>query len=126
MNRICWTTTAWTPSSTVRGIEVSEHALSFEAIRDVVTGVGHFLGHPPTFSRMKTDYQYPDSADRRSISEWQYVGAGTARDVTRDRVQKILAAHYPRHISDAVDDRLRAAYQIVLPRARMRAGNGIW
>lgn len=75
---------------------------------------------------MKTDYQYPDSADRRSISEWQYVGAGTARDVTRDRVQKILAAHYPRHISDAVDDRLRAAYQIVLPRARMRAGNGIW
>ena len=75
---------------------------------------------------MKTDYLYPEIADRRSISEWQDAGARDARAVARDRVQKILADHYPRHIGDDVDNRLRAAYNIVLPRARMLAGNGFW
>ena len=111
---------------TVKGVEVSEDTLSFDVIRDVVMGAGHFLGHPQTFSRMKTDYLYPEIADRRSISEWQDAGARDARAVARDRVQKILADHYPRHIGDDVDNRLRAAYNIVLPRARMLAGNGFW
>ena len=111
---------------TVRGVEVSEDALSFDVIRDVVMGPGHYLGHPQTFSRMKTDYLYPDIADRRSISEWEDAGARDIRDVARDRVRKVLAEHYPEHIPDHVDAQLRAQYNILLPRARMRAGNGVW
>jgi trimethylamine--corrinoid protein Co-methyltransferase len=111
---------------TVKGIEVSEDTLNFEVIRDTVMGAGHYLGHPQTFARMKTDYVYPEIADRRSISEWQDAGARDARDVARDRVRKILTDHYPRHISDTTDAAIRAGYNIILPRERMQAGNGVW
>jgi trimethylamine--corrinoid protein Co-methyltransferase len=111
---------------TVKGIEVSTDTLSFEVIRDTVMGAGHYLGHAQTFARMKTDYVYPEIADRRSISEWQDAGGHDAREVARDRVRKILAEHYPRHIDDSVDATIRDNYNIILPRARMQAGNGVW
>ncbi len=111
---------------TVRGVEVSEDTLSFDVIRDVVLGEGHFLGHAQTYSRMKTDYLYPDIADRRSISEWEDAGARDARDVARDKVRKILAENYPSHIPEQVDRQLRDTFNIILPRDRMFAGNGAW
>ncbi|MCV2866648.1 trimethylamine methyltransferase family protein [Albidovulum sediminicola] len=111
---------------TVKGVEVSEDTLNFDVVRDVVMGAGHYLGHPQTFARMKTDYVYPEIADRRSISEWQEAGARDARAVARDRVRRILSEHYPGHIAESVDARLRETYNIVLPTARMRAGNGVW
>ena len=39
---------------TVRGIEVSDETLSYEIIRDVVIGDGHFLGQAQTIERMET------------------------------------------------------------------------
>jgi hypothetical protein len=41
-------------------------------------------------------------------------------------VRKILADNYPRHIADATDAAIRAGYNIILPRERMQAGNGVW
>ncbi|MFY0312522.1 trimethylamine methyltransferase family protein [Leisingera sp. D0M16] len=111
---------------TVRGVEVSEDTLSFDVIRGVVLGEGHYLGHPQTFNRMKTDYLYPEIADRRSISEWEDAGARDAREVARDKVQAILAEHYPRHIPEALDRQLRENFNIILPRGRMSGGNGVW
>lgn len=111
---------------TVKGIEVSEDSLSFDVIRDVVLGQGHYLGHPQTFARMKSDYLYPEIADRRSISAWETSGSRDARDVARNRVREILKEHYPAHISSDTDARIRAAYDILLPRARMQPGNGVW
>ncbi|HAR53874.1 trimethylamine methyltransferase family protein [Roseovarius nubinhibens] len=111
---------------TVKGVEVNEDTVNFEVIRDVVLGEGHYLGHPQTYTRMKTDYLYPQIADRRSISAWEEAGARDAREIARDQVSAILADHYPSHIPEAVDRQLRDAFNIILPRVRMRAGNGIW
>lgn len=111
---------------TVKGIEVSQDTLNFEVIRDTVLGVGHYLGHAQTFARMKTDYVYPEIADRRSISEWQDAGSRDVRERARDRVRKILAEHYPHHIGAEVDARIRDSYNIILRRERMQAGNGVW
>jgi trimethylamine---corrinoid protein Co-methyltransferase len=111
---------------TVKGIEVSDDTLSFEVIRDTVIGPGHFLGHAQTLARMKTDYVYPEIACRRSANEWQLAGARDARSHARDRVRKVLSEHYPRHIDEAVDDNIRSQYNIILPRERMRTGNGVW
>lgn len=79
----------------VKGIEVSEHTLSYDVIRDVVMGVGHFLGHPQTFSRMKSDYFYPEIDGRRSMSEWQDAGARDACAMVCAWVQKILSTIAP-------------------------------
>ncbi|MDU8927199.1 trimethylamine methyltransferase family protein [Alisedimentitalea sp. MJ-SS2] len=111
---------------TVRGVEVTEDALSFDVIRDVVMGEGHYLGHPQTFNRMKSDYVYPEIACRLSISEWEEAGAPDARDVARDKVRRILADHYPSHIAPETDRVLRDNYNIILPATRMRRGNGTW
>lgn len=111
---------------TVKGIDVSEDALSFEVIRDTVMGAGHYLGHPQTFDRMRSDYVYPAIADRRSIGEWEKAGSRDARELARDRTRTILADHYPRHVSEATDAAIRSHYNIILPAERMRAGNGAW
>lgn len=111
---------------TVKGIEVSEDALNFDVIRDTCMGEGHYLGHPQTLARMKTDYLYPNIADRRSISVWEDDGAKDAREVARSTVRTLLAEHYPDHIDAATDARIRDQYNIILPSARMRAGNGAW
>ncbi len=111
---------------TVRGIEVNHETLDFEVIRDVVLGEGHYLGHAQTLARMKTDYLYPELADRRSINEWEGEGAKDIRQAARETVRTILSEHYPAHVDPAVDAKLREGFNIVLPEARMRAGTGVW
>jgi trimethylamine--corrinoid protein Co-methyltransferase len=112
---------------TVKGIEVSEDTLNYDVIRDVVLGEGHYLGHAQTLARMKTDYLYPEIADRRSINEWQQSGSDDdLREAARDRVRKILSQHYPEHITPETDAWIRDNYNIILPATRMRAGNGVW
>ena len=112
---------------TVKGVEVSEDTLNYEVIRDVVLGEGHYLGHAQTLARMKTDYLYPEFADRRSINDWQEAGSSDGlREAARERVRKILSEHYPEHITTETDSWIRDNYNILLPANRMRAGNGVW
>ena len=111
---------------TVRGIEVNDDTLSYEVIRDVVTGPGHYLGHDQTIARMKTDYLYPEIADRQSATEWEKEGALDARGRARQIVKDILSTHYPRHIPADVDAYIRANYNILLPADRMRPENDDW
>ncbi len=111
---------------TVGGIEVTEDTLNYDVIHDVVLGEGHYLGHAQTLARMKTDYLYPEIADRSSINEWELAGCSGMRDAARERVRQILSEHYPDHISAGVDAWIREKYNIILPAERMRAGNGVW
>jgi trimethylamine--corrinoid protein Co-methyltransferase len=111
---------------TVRGIEVTDETLSFEVIRDTVRGEGHFLGSPQTLSRMETDYFYPKVGDRNSPSVWEEGGAKDIRERARARVKEVLCSHYPSHIDPAVDEKIRAAFNISLPRKAMLPGNGRW
>jgi hypothetical protein len=37
-----------------------------------------------------------------------------------------MRSHYPEHISRDTDDRIRGAFDILLPREAMRPGNGRW
>jgi len=112
---------------TVRGIEVSEDTLSVETIRDVcLNGPGHFLGHRQTLSLMQSEYLYPEIGDRASPKEWIEQGSTTAVGRARARTREILARHYPRHIDDALDARIREQSDIKLPRTAMFPGNGRW
>ena len=75
---------------------------------------------------MKTDYVYPEIACRRSVNEWQQAGTQDTRQPARELVRKILSEHYPVHIAEDIDAGIRAHYNIILPRERMRSGNGVW
>ena len=111
---------------TVRGIEVTEETLALDVIRDVVHGDGHFLGQPQTRERMHRDYVYPAVGDRTSPAAWEADGSRDVRERARDRVRGILASHYPEHIGEDADRRIRDAFNIVLPREAMRPGSGRW
>ena len=105
----------------VRGIDVSDAALSIEVISDVcLNGPGHYLGHTQTLALMQTEYFYPAIADRFSPKEWNETGKPDILQRAIAEKRRILAEHFPRHVSRETDDALRARHQnIYLPRKSM-------
>ena len=93
-----------------------EHTL--DAIRDVVHGDGHFLGHADTLSRMQSDYLYPKLADRLTIEDWQDQGAlamdQRARLILKDIMAPITAGQFDLQIDEAVDAEIRSRLDIRL------------
>jgi trimethylamine--corrinoid protein Co-methyltransferase len=110
----------------LRGIEVTEETLSFEVIRDVVRGPGHYLGQPQTLSRMESEFLYPQISNRQSQGEWEDAGSPGILEAAHTRVREILSSHYPEHIDPAIDRRIRERFDILLPESAMRPGNGRW
>jgi trimethylamine--corrinoid protein Co-methyltransferase len=110
----------------VRGIEVTDETLSFDVIRDTVEGSGHFLDHPQTLKMMQTEYLYPQLADRGTYNEWKDTGKRDAYEIAHEKVEKILAEHYPVYIDPAADARIREHFPIALKLEDMKPGNGRW
>jgi trimethylamine--corrinoid protein Co-methyltransferase len=104
----------------VRGIEVDDETLAVDVIESVVRGEGHYLGHAQTLARMKTDYLYPEVADRRSPYEWEESGALDMRERARLVAREILARHYPDYVSAEQDRWLRERHGILLPPVAMQ------
>ncbi len=106
---------------TIRGIEISDDNLALDTIRDVcMDGPEHFLGHQATFSRMLRDYVYPDLGDRLPPAEWMKQGSASIEQKARQRTREILESHFPTHIPEEVDERIRRKFDIHLPREQMK------
>jgi trimethylamine--corrinoid protein Co-methyltransferase len=106
----------------VRGIEVTDAALSIDTIAEVcLKGPGHYLGNDQTLRLMQTEYFYPAVGDRFSPKEWNEKGKPDILSRAIAEKKKILAERFPRHVPKAIDDRLRARFEnlIHLPRASM-------
>jgi trimethylamine---corrinoid protein Co-methyltransferase len=107
---------------TIRGIDVDEASLSFETIRQVcLEGPGHFLGSDQTLQLMQSAYLYPAIGDRKSPNEWTEQGALDITERAEKKVREILSTHYPAHIGEQVDARIRGRFPVRLPRAAMLA-----
>ena len=105
---------------TVKGIEVNDESLSFDVIKDVVYGEGHYLRHEQTFKLMRSEFEYPDIADRRTSAEWEAGGSLDARQLAAQRAEEILSSHYPEYIDPIVDKKIRENFKILLPSERMK------
>lgn len=97
----------------LRGLEVNEDNLGFDAICEAVLGAGHFLGGGHTIAAMERDYFYPSLADRSEPKTWEANGAKDARTIARDRVRQILKAHHPEYLSSAQDADIRRTFNIL-------------
>ncbi len=111
---------------TVRGIEVNDETLSFDVMRAVTSGPGHYLGEAQTLDGMERDYFYPDLADRDTPAVWEDGGSLDIRERAKTRTREILSSHYPAHIDPARDAEIREKFAIHLPRELMQAGNDRW
>lgn len=110
----------------LRGIEVNEETLSFDAIKETVTGAGHYLGHPQTLALMKSEFLYPELADRSTPGAWAEAGHPTIYEQAHKRVHEILSEYYPAYIPPDADARIRERFPIKLRPEDMRPGNGRW
>jgi trimethylamine--corrinoid protein Co-methyltransferase len=111
---------------TVRGIEVNEETLSYREIENAVHGEGHFLRQDQTLGMMRTEFQYPELADRRTPAEWADAGSLDIRQQAAMRVREILSSHYPEYIDPAIDARIRETFPIRLEARVMSPGSGRW
>ncbi|TPI42662.1 trimethylamine methyltransferase family protein [Mesorhizobium sp. B3-1-9] len=106
----------------VRGIEVTDEALSIDTIADVcMKGPGHYLGNDQTLKLMQTEYFYPAVGDRFSPKEWNEKGRPDILSRAIAEKKRVLAERFPRHVSRLLDDKLRARFgeMIKLPRNKM-------
>ncbi len=94
----------------LRGIEVTEDSLGFDAICRTVLGEGHFLGGADTLAAMERDYVYPVLADRSDPRSWQDNGAPDAWGRSRDKAKAILAAHHPEYLTQEQETAMRALF----------------
>lgn len=101
----------------VRGIEVSEAALSLDTMREVcLQGPGHYLGSAQTLGLMQTDYIYPRIGDRTSPKEWVEKGKPNLM-AEATRVKAEILSHPSAAAFDALTDaRIRARFNIHLPK----------
>ncbi|MDD9910771.1 MAG: trimethylamine methyltransferase family protein [Ahrensia sp.] len=97
----------------IRGVEVNEETLGFEAIRNAVTGEGHFLGGEHTLNAMERDYYYPALANRDTPRVWNDAGAPDAWEAAREKARQILAEHRPNYVDAAADQRIRDRFSIL-------------
>ncbi len=98
----------------LRGIEVSEENLGYDAIVEAVTGDGHFLGAAHTLAAMERDYFYPSLADREQPITWEERGSKDAWDIAQAKARDILASHHPNYLTSEQDAEIRARFNILL------------
>ena len=97
----------------LRGVEVSEDTLGYDAICEAVLGEGHFLGGAQTMAAMERDFVYPKLADRDEPRTWALGGAQDAWDRAKVRVKEILESHRPEYLSAAQDAEISAKFRII-------------
>lgn len=95
----------------VRGVELTEGTIDLEMIEAVATGPGHYLGEAQTLKCMKSEYVYPELADRQSAHDWWAAGALDIRTRADALVAK-LTADTPDHLPPDRAAAIRAAFDI--------------
>ncbi|MCT4610963.1 MAG: trimethylamine methyltransferase family protein [Pelagimonas sp.] len=98
----------------LRGIEVTDENLGFDAICDAVLGEGHFLGGQHTYSAMERDYFYPSLADRDDPRTWAENGAKDAWARANAKAREILRDHQPSYLTPDQEKEIRARFNIVI------------
>ncbi|MBD3263662.1 MAG: glycosyltransferase, partial [Candidatus Omnitrophica bacterium] len=98
----------------LRGMDVNGESLALDVIDEVCKGDGHFLGHPHTFSLMRSEYYYPHTDDRSDRDSWQAKGAEDMHKRAQEAANQILQSYWPQHISKQTDNLVRERFDILL------------
>lgn len=98
----------------LRGIEVTDENLGFEAICNAVLGEGHFLGGQHTYAAMERDYFYPTLADRNEPRTWAENGAQDAWGRAKTKAREILSSHNPAYLTPTQEQEIRSRFNILV------------
>ncbi|NDJ78689.1 MAG: trimethylamine methyltransferase [Chloroflexi bacterium] len=99
----------------VRGIEVDDQTLSVDVIDEVCNGGQFYLENSQTLELMRSECFYPRITDRKPRIDWEAKGSLDMRERARHRACTILTTHQPTRLPAAVDQAIRARFEILLP-----------
>jgi trimethylamine--corrinoid protein Co-methyltransferase len=95
----------------------SEESLCFETIKDVcLNDKAHYLGSEQTIDVMQSEYIYPELSDRDSPNDWADMGKPVILEKAIQKKNELLSEHFPSHISDDIDQKIRKKFNIKLSR----------
>ena len=98
----------------LQGIEVDEERLAFECIKRVGPA-GNYLADDLTTRLMRSDFFYPEVADRKPRMVWEQEGRKTAEDRAREKARVLLKHHTPLALDREADARIRAEIPEIRP-----------
>ena len=98
----------------LRGVEVNDDTMGFEAIKEAVYGEGHFLGGAHTMASMERDHYYPKLSDRLEPRTWAEGGKQDMWERAKLSAQQVLASHYPAYIDTEADKAIQSKFNILL------------
>jgi len=98
----------------MRGVEVNEETLGYEAICEAIAGEGHFLGGQHTMAAMQRDHFYPKLADRQDPRTWEGLGKEELWQIANRQAREILSTHQPRYLSTEADQKIKSEFAIKL------------
>ncbi len=98
----------------VRGIEVNDDTIAYDAITNAVLNEGHFLGNQVTMAAMQRDFVYPTFADREPPITWAERGARDIWEVAKEQVNEILDSYFPLYIPARIEQDIRNKYNILV------------
>jgi trimethylamine--corrinoid protein Co-methyltransferase len=90
----------------LQGIEIDEDRLALECIKRVGPA-GHYLSDDLTTQIMRSEFFYPELADRKPRMIWEQEGSKSTEDRARERVRQILAEHKPKVVPEEIDRQIR-------------------
>ena len=97
----------------IKGIDVSDEALSIETIKSVcLEGPGHYLGSDQTLRLMQSEYIYPELGNRMSPKEWDEAKKPDLLENARAKKESILSAA-ERLVTLEVDAAVRDRFNIL-------------
>ena len=93
----------------VRGIEVNEETLAFDAIKKAGPG-GNFMTDPGTVKRMRLEHYIPKLADRDEQESWKNLGSPPLREKAKQVAEEILSASPVGKIPESKCQKLMTEY----------------
>jgi trimethylamine--corrinoid protein Co-methyltransferase len=96
----------------LRGVEVSDENLGFNAMCQAILGDGYFLGADHTYQAMERDYHYPKLADRDQPKTLAEAGALSAWDRAKTKAQEMLAQDGDANLTAEQDADIKAKFRI--------------
>ena len=97
--------------------EISDETLMHDSIKEVVNSEGHYLGQPETYARMKSDFYYPEIAERKSIEEWANSEKLDMGKRAETEALEILKNYWPSHLPTKIVDELNNQFPLDLKRS---------
>ena len=98
----------------LRGVEVNDDTMGFEAIREAIEGEGHFLGASHTMESMQRDHYYPKLSDRLEPRTWAESGKQDMWERAKLSAEQILSSHHPEYITPEIDQQIRQQFKILM------------